>query len=104
MHLYFEIIIIFFTVVKKNKKICDFLCEFFFMLFILIILRYVVFINIQSIYSWNLKGFDDQKQIERLEHYCLYYKQFKFVDKGIIFLKVKDICAKFLLILNLLLF
>lgn len=54
----------------------------------------------------KFKGFDDQKlkRIKRLEHYCLYYKQFKFADKGIIFLEIKDICIKFLLILNFLLF
>lgn len=42
----------------------------------------------------KFKGFDDQKlkRIKKLENYCLYYKQFKFADKGIIFLEIKDIC------------
>lgn len=45
----------------------------------------------------KFKGFDDQKlkQIKKLEHYCLYYKQFKFADKRIIFLEIKDICTDF---------
>lgn len=65
--------------------------EFFLILFILIISRYVVF-----------KGFDGQKpkQTKRLEHCFLRYEQFKFADKGIIFLEIKDTCTKFLLILN----